>query len=280
MPIPINNRPAAIREVAKPSAQSLFIQMKANGHNLGTGTGFVVMNGEIPYLITNWHNLSGLTPDGTIMAGIAVPDEIVIRHNRKGHLGQWTLKSEPVTNNFNPLWLEHPQYGKNVDVVALRLSNLCDVELIPYSIESGKAAVLAAPGEIVSVVGFPFGLIADGSFAIWATGFVATDVDLDFNNLPCFLIDCRARKGQSGSAVIAHRNGAFSNSSGGLQFGGSSSELLGVYSGRINNESDLGMVWKKSVILEIMNPSELLIPTSYSLGTLDSGASVTFNSTL
>ena len=265
MNITIGIPSAASKKVELPSAQSLFIQMKANNHNLGTGTGFVVMDGEIPYLITNWHNLSGLRQDGTILGGVAVPDEIVIRHNRMGRLGEWIMKSEPVTRDYEPLWLEHPRFGKNVDVVALRLTNLDDVAIFPHVIESEKSPdVLVAPGEVVSVVGFPFGLISENSFAIWATGFVATEIDLDFKSLPCFLIDCRARKGQSGSAVIAHRNGPFPTAKGSLLFGGSATELLGVYSGRINEESDLGMVWKKSVILEILNPVPIPLPIASS----------------
>jgi hypothetical protein len=35
-------------------------------------------------------------------------------------------------------------------------------------------------------------------------------------------------------------------------YGGSISNLLGIYSGRINAESDLGMVWKVQVIKEIL----------------------------
>lgn len=54
---------------------------------------------------------------------------------------------------------------------------------------------------------FPFGLAGGGSLAIWATGLMATEPEIDYNNQPTFLIDCRARPGQSVSAVIAHRNG-------------------------------------------------------------------------
>lgn len=34
--------------------------------------------------------------------------------------------------------------------------------------------------------------------------------------------------------------------------GGPVEELLGVYSGRINEQSDLGIVWKPTVILQII----------------------------
>jgi hypothetical protein len=50
----------------------------------------------------------------------------------------------------------------------------------------------------MSLAGFPFGLAGAGSLAIWATGFIATEPEIDYNNQPTFLIDCLARPGQSG----------------------------------------------------------------------------------
>ena len=35
-------------------------------------------------------------------------------------------------------------------------------------------------------------------------------------------------------------------------FDGPVSKLIGIYSGRINSESDLGIVWKTSAILELV----------------------------
>jgi hypothetical protein len=82
----------------------------------------------------------------------------------------------------------------------------------------------------VSVIGFPFGITAGGGLAIWATGFVASEPDLDYGKLPVFLIDCRSREGQSGSPVIAYRGGGM------VALQGSSSifdrpvyRLLGIY---------------------------------------------------
>lgn len=111
------------------------------------------------------------------------------------------------------------------------------------------------PAESISVVGFPFGLQAGGSLAVWATGFVASEPQIDFNNLPVFLIDCRTRPGQSGSAVIIHRNGgsvAMQDGSSAI-FSGPVTKFQGVYSGRINDQSDLGIVWKATAVAELVN---------------------------
>lgn len=128
-----------------------------------------------------------------------------------------------------------------------------DVQLYPYTLGVGDPAILVAPAEVVSVVDFPFGLTAGGSLAVWATGFVATDHDIDYAALP-FLIDCRSRQGQSGSAVIAHRtSGAVASEQGVSIGGGVMTRFLGIYSGRVNAESDLGFVWKAAAIRQLVN---------------------------
>ena len=134
------------------------------------------------------------------------------------------------------------------------LTNLSDVDLYPYDLSNTETDILVGPADPVSVIGFPFGIQAGGSLAVWATGFIATEMDVDFNELPVFLVDCRSRPGQSGSAVVAHRNGgavAMSGGSAGI-FPGSVTKFLGIYSGRVNEQSDLGIVWKATALKELI----------------------------
>ena len=242
--------------IAEPSVKSLLIEMRANGDPLATGTAFVANAPRGPVLITNRHNVTGrhqqtgqpLSPTG------AVPNEVRILHNRANRLGEWVSRIEPLYANGQPLWVEHPVLGAQADFVALPLNQLDDVHLYPYTLGVGDPAIIVAPAEIVSVVGFPFGLTAGGALAVWATGFVATDPDIDYSNLPIFLIDCRSRPGQSGSAVIAHRTGgAVATEDGVMVGGGVMTRFLGIYSGRVNAESDLGFVWKAAVIQQLVN---------------------------
>jgi len=66
-------------------------------------------------------------------------------------------------------------------------------------------------------------------------------------------VDCRGRPGQSGSPVIAYRSGGgIPFADGSTSFGGSATYPLGIYSGRINDQSDIGMVWKMSAVREIV----------------------------
>jgi hypothetical protein len=128
-------------------------------------------------------------------------------------------------------------------------------ELHPYDL-AGAAddGIMVGPTDTISVIGFPFGVTVGGAFAIWSTGFVASEPSIDYVNLPVFLIDCRSRQGQSGSPVLAYRVGsARTNAYGGMRFfPGTIYKFLGIYSGRINAESDLGLVWKTSAVLELL----------------------------
>jgi hypothetical protein len=74
-----------------------------------------------------------------------------------------------------------------------------------------------------------------------------------------FLIDCRTRKGQSGSPVIRYRNGGgIIPHDNGAEVVSPVSKLLGLYSGRINSDSDLGVVWKTWAIAELLEHASLL----------------------
>ena len=240
-----------------PSVQSLLLELRFNGTVLGVGTGFIAQSARGPVLITNRHNVTGRhqETDAPLHSSGGLQNEVVIHQNQFNKLGSWVQRLEPLFSAANqPLWVEHPRLGRKVDFVALPLTQLADVHLYPYSLGVGDPKILIGPADTVSVVGFPFGLTGGGALAIWATGFVATEPPIDYGGLPVFLIDCRARPGQSGSAVIAHRSGGTvaTEDGGAAIFSGSVTRFLGIYSGRINSESDLGMVWKASALLELV----------------------------
>lgn len=241
--------------IAKPSVQSLLIEMRFNGASLATGTAFVVIGPSGPVLLTNRHNVTGINPQTKMLLSKTggVPNEIVVVHNKAGALGSWILTVEPLYDGDSPRWKEHPALKENGDFVALPLTQLAGVELYPHELIS-NTDLLLGPADAVSVIGFPFGVTAGGAFGVWATGFLASEPLVDFNNLPVQLIDCRTRQGQSGSPVIAYRNGGMVPLTDGsvAAFQGPVWKLIGIYSGRINAESDLGMVWKTSALQELV----------------------------
>jgi hypothetical protein len=225
---------------------------------LSTGTAFVVYSPTMkPYLITNRHNLTGrdqFTGQPLSKFG-GVPSDIKINHNRKGALGQWIPHWEALCSNGTPRWIEHPTLRAQADFVALPLTNLTGVDLHAYEPANPGPDLLVGPADPVSVIGFPFGITAGGFFGVWATGFLASEPEIDFNRLPIVLVDCRSRPGQSGSPVIAYRaGGAVAMKSGASAISnGPVERFIGIYSGRINVESDLGMVWKATALAELIS---------------------------
>jgi hypothetical protein len=238
--------------IAKPSVQSLLLQMSFGDQALATGTGFVAELGGQRLLITNRHNVTGRHQETgkPLSSSGGIPDRLQIMHNVQGKLGQWSARAEALYSADSPLWIEHPGLGAKADLVGLRLTELDGVDLFPYQLDGADPAIAVGPADALSVIGFPFGLTAGGALGVWATGFMASEPVVDFGNLPVFLIDCRTRQGQSGSPVIAYRNGGAVALEDGASamFNGPVSRLLGVYSGRVNAESDLGLVWKVEAI--------------------------------
>ncbi|HEX7892030.1 MAG TPA: trypsin-like peptidase domain-containing protein [Ramlibacter sp.] len=243
--------------IAKPSIQSLLIQMQVNGHALSTGTAFVVDTAKGPHLITNRHNVTGRNQDtgAPLSPTGGLPTEVVVLHNAKGQLGTWVPRVEPLYVGDAPRWREHPTLGAKADFVALPLSGLEGIDLYPHTPENPGPAIFVGPADPVSVIGFPFGITAGGVFGVWATGFLASEPAVDFNDRPIQLIDCRSRQGQSGSPVIAYRSGGMvaMADGGSAAFAGPVWKFIGIYSGRINMESDLGIVWKAAAINELIH---------------------------
>jgi hypothetical protein len=134
------------------------------------------------------------------------------------------------------------------------LPEVPDILLHPYPIGGDVPALMVRPSSDVSIVGFPFGMTAGGAFAIWSRGAIASEPEVDLDDMPKFLVDSRTRPGQSGSPVIAHSPGGMTSFANGTSRVTATpiTNLLGVYSGRINEQSDLGIVWKVEAIREII----------------------------
>lgn len=242
-------------DIAYGSTASLYLVTRSADHDLGIGTGFVVERHGQPYLISNFHVIAGRLP-GARIAGHpsgALPDEVVVLHNVAGHLGTWRGVHEPARDANGPLWLEHPVYGSRVDVVALPLTKTDGYDLYPWTLDGGEDVVIGVT-QRVSVVGFPFGKTGGGGFPIWVQGWIASEPSARYDDLPCFLIDSRTRPGLSGAPVIFYSfGGAIQMSDGATAISAVPIQsLLGVYSGRIHEDADIGVVWRREVITELL----------------------------
>ena len=192
--------------ISQYSLMSLFLRTRFNGQEISSGTGFLVYSSaQKPYFITNRHNVTGRHQDtGELLSTTgAIPNEFLIYHNHTARVGSWIEKIEPLfDSNEVPRWIEHPVLGSRADFVALPLSDLEGVSIIPYSLEEASPAIAYGPADRLNIIGFPFAQAAGGLFAIWVTGFVASEPPINYRDLPLFLIDSRTRPGRSGSPVI------------------------------------------------------------------------------
>lgn len=244
------------------SVQSLLLRPAIIGKaELGSATGFIVLRQERAYLITNWHVVSGRDPyTGQPLASHGgTPDCLNVAYLLPPTASglSWELRQEPLLDDSGaPRWLEHPTFGRRVDVAALPLTKADGAQIMPYTLgpPPSSAAIRAMVADFVNIVGFPFGVTAAGAIAIWTKGAIASEPEIDFDMRPCFLIDARTRQGQSGSPVIAYSPGGPTVMEDGSLaiLTGTAVNLLGIYSGRINKESDLGMVWKPRAIQDIV----------------------------
>jgi hypothetical protein len=209
-------------------------------------TGFLVERDSRRFLVTNRHVVRGTEK-------VPPSDSINIFHNQAGRLGAWVPTLEPLYDSQGfPLWYEHPEHSE-WDVVALPLTKTTGIEI--YSYDPWKSVDgLQSVTDPLSIVGFPFGVTGGGFFGILVRGFIATEPNVEWHELPVFLIDSRTRQGQSGSPVIEFSpHGGVRHTTQGLQVGtGTVEDFIGVYSGRIDVESDLGLVWKSRVVREII----------------------------
>lgn len=238
------------------SCVSLHLECFLKGTGIGTGTGFIVVYQEANYLITNWHVVTSRDPNtGKPMStsGVADPDVVGIWYHDAERLGSWHRVMQPLIDpsSRNKLWKEHPQ-GRQIDVVALALKPSDNVKIYDLDTSLAQTDMVLAPSEPVSIVGFPFGIAAAGKFPIWKTGHIASDIDLNYDDKPVFLVDATTRPGMSGSPVFARRIGGYRSSTAMWNLGGTAVRFLGVYSGRIREQADVGMVWKTSVIDDIL----------------------------
>ena len=255
--MPKNKSPKKIEGcISTHSITPIYIEMCFNEMKLASGTAFFVKSKKGPILITNRHNLTGRdqNTDKPLNKDCAIPNHI--RFSIIGsHEPMWYFfdlyENEDIEK---PTWVEHPKFGSKVDVVGVLLSELEGT--IHYFAETKKHWITPKVTDKIHVLGYPFGI--KENFAIWATGYIATEFSVSYDKKPAFLIDCRTRKGQSGSLVLTkYKTGHIAKYKKKHHVAKKESvQYLGVYSGRINSDSDLGIVWKMEVVRDILEKIE------------------------
>jgi len=248
----------------------IHITLRFNEAEMGVGTAFFYTAGNKDYLITNWHNVSGRRPwDKKVNSGRgAIPDNLVVRLPYDEQLQdgviarKWlpkVLKLYADDEHYRPIWWEHPNHRFTIDAVAIELAALATTKAVPANAESLALDKLSlTPGMDVFVLGYPRGISGGGRLPIWKRGSIASEPDVNIDNLPKMYIDTATREGMSGAPVYAQEVGFWAPE--GKRFPdegvfGKGHRFIGIYSGRVGNDpflAQLGIVWKEEAIQEII----------------------------
>lgn len=240
-------------------------------------TGFFWRHNDDFFIITNWHNVTGLNPETMAANGSFVPThfdlqfKIIKSGKNEGEvlISHRTRRVPLFDSDENPIWLEHPNKS-DVDVVALPLAKkLTDAGSIQcindIDFEDSWRPDVASE---CFVIGYPEGLEGEHVTPIWKRASVASEPELNFGGKPLVLIDTLGNEGLSGSPVVAQSSGIHIPNGGKAMTDdsiiGSWRNFFGIYSGRIGDKDvgfQLGRVWKAKVIDEILeNPIKLENP--------------------
>ncbi|WP_431304089.1 trypsin-like peptidase domain-containing protein [Sediminicoccus sp. BL-A-41-H5] len=248
------------------------------GQEISTATGFFWHAADGFYLISNWHVFSGRhtkTFQPLDKSHSTIPDEIFYPRfisNADPTQIEWYSISVNTLSPSHANWLEHPVFGSDVDIGAIKIADRRD-----FFGNSGLKTVIWEAGgvrgtlskELISgfqyfgprremgddlfVIGFPFGMNQTDHFPIWKRASVASEMDFLIGGKPAFLIDTAGRPGMSGSPVI------FVEPMEPVSIGlvrSRKATFMGIYSGRHVGERDfeaqLGIVWREELINEVV----------------------------
>lgn len=229
-------------------------------------TGFFWKVEDSIYLITNWHNATGLNsvtlkPNGSFcpttfrlhfflcVEQVESMDKIVARQR---DFNLYDQKGEAA-------WKEHSKRNL-VDIVALSLDQSLFEGGMPYCLNEINFETTWQPeiGTDCFVVGFPEGLTGPCETPIWKRGSIASEPGHAPDEFPNFWIDTLGNPGLSGSPVIGQGHGILVEDGTRIPNNtkiGSWQNFIGIYSGRSNEKGvgfQLGIVWKSNLLNEII----------------------------
>lgn len=240
------------------SVSTVPIEMFFDKTQLSVATSFVWETDSEKFLITNWHNVSGIDPftGKHLSTTAAEPNSIRGWWNVAGQLGnkfpeQFAIRDQ----NGQPLWFVHPQLGNQVDVAVLPATRNPQADLHPINQMSADALAIQI-GMDVFVLGYPFGISQSG-FPIWKRGSIASEPQVLDPQHPYVLIDTASRPGMSGSPVIRRSWNTHMYADGSLQMGQfTATTVFGIYSGHLRTndplDAQLGLAWPVHLIEEII----------------------------
>lgn len=200
------------------------------------------------------------------------PDEIRLLLHKQDNKVQNKMFSIPLySSDDEQLWLEHPQYGKEVDVVAIPIEKedfSSQFYIKCFFHQNNIPSHIDLSGEEVIVIGYPLGFRDTiHNFPIFRNATIASVYPISFEGKPRFLIDSRLHRGTSGSPVITKAMNTIRTTSGDIIrklppprfFLGVHSETVETLDRDPNKDEPLGLnfVWFAYLIPEIIQAGHI-----------------------
>ena len=251
--------------------------LSSSGAICGIATGFFY-RGQTNnvYLVTNWHVVTGRNPTNpTSSKSGAVPCTLRCKlHKKMEHDSAISLSqimqmdvSINTDDGDNPEWLEHHIHRHLVDVVAIKMDDLDDLEStctfhVVNDCKEFETKFEPSVMDQAIVIGYPWGLTGGGAtLPLYKRGSIASEPMVNYGDLPRMLIDCRTTQAMSGSPVIVSHSGIWhpDGKPSANTIHGTITNFIGVYSGRLyakdssglagdDEISEIGVVWKKETV--------------------------------
>lgn len=246
------------------SSVPLFVEGWFGDQLLGGATAFLWLRTDLKLsLITNWHVVSDRnheTDQPTHKMG-GVPDHLRVHVPLSDRAKPPLIVRVPtVDSEGEPLWVEHPDHGREVDIASLEidLPPPGETGFIPIN-AIGTLPLKQRIGMPLFILGFPFGRMGIG-MPVWKQGSFASEPFLLANGMDhrFLIVDTASRPGMSGSPVIQRVHGEveLEDGHGRVESGDGACNFIGIYSGRFhtNDPSDaqLGRVWPASLVREVV----------------------------
>jgi hypothetical protein len=249
------------------SIEALCLEKKV----IAPATAFLIQTAGRQFLVTNFHVLAGRHPYTDF--GELTPEFLRVKY-RIEIPGSELPKLQVVEHALfdedrNPLWVSLPVEKRRLPVEGNGIKLAVDVGILEVFDIPQKTGHLSftrphefhiEPLERIAIIGYPLNLSGTEDLPIWLSGTVASDLA----NRPyrkCMFVDARSRPGSSGSLVVLKTAGASQYYPGGIMDRkGNHSYPIGIYSGRVTKESEIGLVWHWNSIEQLL---ESVIPLQH-----------------
>lgn len=240
-------------------------------------TGFFWAKNGNPYLVTNWHVVSGRDFfTRKLLEDCYIPRQIRFYGLQflmaGGSLG---VERPAVTIGVNVEHVEEPPViqGVPVDIWTMPLPpgivfGRKDAAAVPgmsgdrlsclLNENVGDQKIVTLAGDDCFVLGYPLGNYEGLRPPIWKRGGVATDTVIGVGGHPAFLVDAATTGGMSGAPVVRRVNHTVArDDKTGALVELASFDFLGVYAGRLQSKSmvrtNLAYAWYASLVDQVIS---------------------------